>query len=134
MSKLESALNDLVSSFADSVLAALRGSSLQDLLAVSGKASGSPRPERARKQEQIPLDLKPRVSGRLARRSPEQVAQVVNKVVLLVKTHKEGMRAEEIRKKLGLLPKEMPRILKDGLASKKLTAKGQKRATTYFAK
>jgi hypothetical protein len=30
--------------------------------------------------------------------------------------------------------KEMPRILKLGLTAKKLSAKGQKRATTYFAK
>jgi hypothetical protein len=134
MTKLKSALNDLVSSFADSVLAVIRESSLEDLLSESGKAKGGSRREHAGKAEQLPLDLKPKASSRLARRSPEEIAQVVNKVVLLVKTHKEGMRAEEIRRKLGLLPKEMPRILKDGLASKKLTAKGQKRATTYFAK
>jgi hypothetical protein len=29
--------------------------------------------------------------------------------------------------------KEMPRILKEGLAKKKLKSKGQKRATTYSA-
>jgi hypothetical protein len=29
--------------------------------------------------------------------------------------------------------KEMPRVLKEGLAKKKLKAKGQKRATTYSA-
>jgi hypothetical protein len=33
-----------------------------------------------------------------------------------------------------MLAKEMPRILKEGLSTKKLTSKGQKRATTYFAK
>src|SRR5579863_4260265 len=116
MSKLKSALNALVSTFADSVLAVIRESSLDDLLSESGKARGGPRRERAGKVEQLPLDLKPEVTDRLARRSPEQIAQVVNKIVLLVKTHKDGMRAEEIRRKLGLLPKEMPRILKDGLA------------------
>ena len=42
-------------------------------------------------------------------------------------------RAEEIRSKLGMQAKEMPRILKQGLAAKKLTSKGHKRATTYFA-
>ena len=49
-----------------------------------------------------------------------------------MKTQKNGMRAEEIRSKLGLQSKEMPRILKEGLSTKKLTSKGQKRATTYF--
>jgi hypothetical protein len=29
--------------------------------------------------------------------------------------------------------KEMPRVLSEGLAKKKLKKKGQKRATTYFA-
>ena len=51
-----------------------------------------------------------------------------------MKTHKNGLRAEEIRTKLGMLSKEMPRILKEGVAKKKLTSKGQKRATTYFVK
>jgi hypothetical protein len=138
MSSLKSALNDLVSTFADSLLAAIRESSLEDLLSESGKVKGGPRRERVVRAEQLPLDLQagkaPTRSGRLARRSPEEIAQIVNKIVLLVKTHKEGMRAEEIRSKLGLLPKEMPRVLKDGLAAKKLASKGQKRATTYFAK
>lgn len=73
-------------------------------------------------------------NGRLRRRSDEEIATALNKIVLLVKTHREGMRAEEIRSKLGMLPKEMPRILKEGVAKKKLTTKAQKRATTYFAK
>lgn len=30
--------------------------------------------------------------------------------------------------------KEMPRILKEGLSARVLRTKGQKRATTYFAK
>ena len=59
---------------------------------------------------------------------------MLGKIVLLVKTHKDGMRSEDIRAKLGLESKEMPRVLKEGLAKKKLSAKGQKRATTYFAK
>ena len=59
---------------------------------------------------------------------------MLNKIVLLVKTHKDGMRAEAIRAKLGMQAKEMPRILKEGISAKKLSSKGQKRATTYFAK
>jgi Fic family protein len=51
-----------------------------------------------------------------------------------MKKHKDGMRAEQIREKLGLQAKEMPRVLKEGLATKLLSKKGQKRATTYLAK
>jgi hypothetical protein len=50
-----------------------------------------------------------------------------------VKKHKEGLRAEQIREELGLQAKELPRVLKEGLSSRKLKSKGQKRATTYFA-
>jgi len=73
-------------------------------------------------------------NGRLPRRSAEEIAKALDKIVLLVKTHKDGMRAEEIRAKLGMLSKEMPRILKEGIAKKRLASKGQKRATTYTAK
>jgi len=54
-------------------------------------------------------------------------------VTSLVKKHKEGLRAEQIREELGLQAKELPRVLKEGLSSRKLKSKGQKRATTYFA-
>jgi hypothetical protein len=65
--------------------------------------------------------------ARLPRRSAEEIAGLLGKIVLLVKTHKDGMRAEEIRKRLGMQTKEMPRILKEGIATKKLTSKGRKR-------
>ena len=43
------------------------------------------------------------------------------------------MRAEQIRSELGMQPKEMPRILGEGLASRRLKKRGHKRATTYYA-
>jgi hypothetical protein len=69
-------------------------------------------------------------SGRLQRRSPEDIANALASVVALVKSKKNGLRAEEIRKALKMQSKEMPRVLKEGLAKKKLKSKGQKRATT----
>ena len=42
-----------------------------------------------------------------------------------------GVKA--IKEKLGMDRREVPRILKEGLAKKKLKAKGQKRATMYTA-
>lgn len=55
-------------------------------------------------------------------------------MVGLVKKHGDGLRAEQIRAELGMQAKELPRVLKEGLASRKLRSKGQKRATTYFAR
>ncbi len=54
-------------------------------------------------------------------------------MIALVKKHKDGLRAEQIREQLKMQSKEMPRVLKEGLAKRKLKAKGQKRATTYTA-
>ena len=74
-----------------------------------------------------------RKSGRLARRSIEDITKALDQVVALVKGKKDGLRAEQIRAALKMQSKEMPRVLKEGLDKKKLKAKGQKRATTYFA-
>ncbi len=132
-SSLSAQLTTLASRFAEQVLDAIKSASLQELVGAKGSAANG-RPAQARPTATLPEKARVKPSGRLARRSPEEIAKAVDKIVLLVKTHKEGMRAEEIRSRLGLLPKEMPRILKAGVAAKKLSSKGQKRATTYFAK
>jgi hypothetical protein len=75
-----------------------------------------------------------RKSGRLQRRSAEEIKATLDKIHGLLKGKKEGLRAEQIRAALKLDVREMPRVLKEGLASKKLSSKGQKRATTYFAR
>jgi hypothetical protein len=140
-SPLRSSLQHLAAAFADSVLAAIRAASLEELLTESktagprrgpapGLRAAPPAPSAATRR--AAPTLKP--SGRLARRSPGQIAATIDRVATLVKKHPKGLRAEQIRVELGLLPKEMPRVLKEGLAAKKLTCKGQKRATTYFAK
>jgi hypothetical protein len=140
MATLRTKLDALASAFADQIIASLQGASLHELVGStdagrvvgngrsrSGGGGGQPDP--------LSTPAKPsRKPGRLPRRSAEEVAKTLDKIVLLVKTQKAGLRAEEIRSKLGMQAKEMPRILKLGLSKKKLTSKGQKRATTYFAK
>jgi hypothetical protein len=71
-------------------------------------------------------------AGRLARRSPEQIAKAVERVVALVKKSKDGLRSEQIRAELKLDKRELPRVLGEGLTKKVLKSKGQKRATRYF--
>jgi hypothetical protein len=132
---LQSTLYSLAASFTESILDVIRGASLDELLQSknkarlngrsSGTASATPSGSAAKRRFQK--------SGRLPRRSAEDIAKTAGQVVSLVKKHKEGLRAEQIRSELGLQPKEMPRILKEGLAKKVLKSKGQKRATTYFA-
>jgi hypothetical protein len=126
MATLRSQLTDLAQSFAEGVISALRGASLEELVGdrTSKGRSRTPASNGAAPSRRA----KP---GRLPRRSAEDIAKSLDLVVKLVKT--QPLRAEQIRKKLGLDVREMPRILKEGVAKKRLKAKGQKRATTYFA-
>ena len=130
---LRTQLDALASSFASAVVEAIRGASLHELGGETGNgrrrvAGGGGQPD--------PLSV-PEEEGQ-ERTTPSTFGrgdrEALDKIVLLVKTHKNGMRAEEIRSTLGMESKEMPRILKEGLAKKKLTSKGNKRATTYFVK
>jgi hypothetical protein len=130
--------------FTASVLDAIRGASLEELLAESSAGSGRRGPGRPPRLSRLPSAAPlagagaPRAarttrSGRLKRRSADDIAAALDRVVQLVKKHKAGLRAEQIREELRMQSKEMPRILKEGLTKKKLKAKGQKRATTYTA-
>jgi hypothetical protein len=74
----------------------------------------------------------PKRATRLPRRSLEEIKQTLSEVVKLVGKGR-GLRAEEIRTAMNLDLREVPRVLKEGLATKVLKAKGQKRATTYTA-
>jgi len=131
---LRSQLNELAAQFADAVVNAIRGSSLEELLAQAG-GSGAPRRGPGRPRSAAASESKSRVRspGRLPRRSAEEIAAELDRVVAVVKKSKAGLRAEEIRAALKMQPKEMPRILKEGLSAKVLKSKGQKRATTYTA-
>lgn len=144
---LRSALDDLASNFAAAVLAAIRGASLEELVGGGSSTASAPRRPVGRPRKTVqakasapratpakPAAAKPAKTkgGRLARRTPEDVAKTLAAVVSLLKTKKDGLRSEQIRASLKLDKREMPRVLGDGLAKKVLKSKGQKRATSYF--
>jgi len=137
-SSLRTNLRSLADTFAGAVLDAIRSASLEELLADAGGGRPGPGRPRGSKAQAAPSGAGSarkgrRSSGRLARRSPEQIAKALDGVVSLVKKHKAGLRAEQIRAQLGMQAKEMPRVLAEGLAKKKLKRRGRKRATTYTA-
>jgi hypothetical protein len=132
--RLRSQIDELAASFASSIVETIRGASLQELIAEPHRAAATGGSSRV--VSKLPTSRAvsaPSSSGRLTRRSPEDIAMVLDNVLSLVRKNKEGLRAEQIRAELGLQSKELPRILKEGLTKKKLKAKGQKRATTYYA-
>jgi hypothetical protein len=132
---LRTQLESLASNFASSVLDAIRGASLEELLVdSSGSARRGPgRPPKSTPPRTAVATPRARKSTRLARRSIEDITKALHLVVALVKGKKGGLRAEQIRAALKMQSKEMPRVLQEGLAKKKLKSKGQKRATTYFS-
>jgi hypothetical protein len=132
-SQLHSRISLLASSFVDSVLEAVKSSSLQELLDGGSAHRAEPRAQPA--AAALRSGRAPTATpGRLPRRSAEDIAKTLEVVVSLLGSRKNGLRAEQIRSELNMQAKELPRILKEGLGRKKLRAVGQKRATTYFAK
>jgi hypothetical protein len=139
---LQSRLGELAHAFSERVLEAIRGASLEELFAgssgprVAPKRAAPAAPARAaestRRAPERAVPVAARRSGRLSRRSSGEIERVISEIVALLAEHPEGLRAEQIRKRLGLLAKELPRPLKEGLDSGLLGKAGQKRATTYF--
>jgi hypothetical protein len=139
---LRAALDEIAKTMTASILAAIRAGTLEDLLAETRIGRGvrtTPRPAKkvvaaAEAKEVATKRAATRTKlGRLPRRSPAQVAKVLEQVVSLVKK-KPGLRAEQIRVQLALDVREVPRVLKHGLDTKQLAKKGEKRSTEYFAK
>jgi hypothetical protein len=136
MSSLKTNLESLAASFASEIVRAIQSSSLEDLLGEIGGSSKRPRPAVGRPAAAPAPSGRPAKTtkrGRLKRRSAADIAAELDRVVSLVKSHKTGLRAEQIREQLDMQANEMPRVLKEGLSKRKLKSKGQKRATTYFA-
>jgi hypothetical protein len=136
-SQLQSRISQLAASFVESVLEAVKTSSLQEL--IDGSAAHpaelrAPRAAAGAPAIAVPRAARTTPTGRLARRSAEDIAKTLEIVVSLLGSRKNGLRAEQIRSELNMQAKELPRILKEGLSRKKLRAVGQKRATTYFAR
>jgi hypothetical protein len=131
---LRSAIDAAASVFTNSILSAIRGASLEELLAQAGGAARRRGGSEAGAARPAAGAASGRRAGRLKRRSAADIHKALEQVVGLVKKSKTGLRAEQIRAQLGMQSKEMPRILKEGVAKKQLRTKGQKRATTYFAR
>jgi hypothetical protein len=129
MSTLQTRLATLASKFADEVLVAIQASSLEEILVDRGGRRGPGRPRAAGA-----APARARRAGRLKRRSAEDIQKQLANVVAALKATKKGMRAEEIKARLKLDRREIPRVLAEGLKKKAITRKGQKRATTYFAR
>jgi hypothetical protein len=135
MSKLlRDTIAQLAETFVSGVLSAVRSASLEDLASETGSARPAGRTAAAPKAAAAAPAVKARRGrgGRLKRRTPEDIAQVIEHIVSLLRANANGLRAEEIRAKLGLSAAELPRPINEALASRTITKTGEKRATRYF--
>lgn len=136
MSTLQSRIQALSAAFADSIIAALRETSISELTSAAGVGGGGRGKHVHSSSEDIEeTPTKPRAAkktGRLARRSEEDILKVVEEILVVVKKHPEGIRAEELREELGLDKKEMPKPMLVALANGSLRKEGEKRATVYY--
>jgi hypothetical protein len=123
MSNLKSTIAGLAESFAAAVLTAIRTASLEEILEQTGDGRG-----------RASLGMSAGRGGRRVRRTADDIASLVDSIESLLTKNPNGLRAEQIRKELNLLAKELPRPLAEGVAQKRFAKEGQKRATTYFAK
>jgi hypothetical protein len=139
MPSIRSAVEAAAADFVEAIMAIFNDVSLDDLAA---ERSGGARPRKtsgitpsmAKALKATSIGRPKKKGARLARRSPEQIAEIVGRVVGLLKKNKDGLRSEQIRAELAMAAKEMPRVLQEGLDSKKMRKRGEKRATVYFAK
>jgi hypothetical protein len=134
----------LTNSFVDGILAAVHDATFADLASFAVSASLRPTGSMSvmvnSREMKIPLYDGPvsakkstRKSGRLTRRTPEQIADAVNTVATLLRNHPAGLRSEQIRAELGMDVRELPRVLKEGIADRTLRVlSGQKRSTLYI--
>lgn len=135
---LSEKLKQLAATFADAVSEVVEAEMrdrMTNALSALGATGGSGDTEvrRGRPAKAPKTGKKAKSEGRLPRRSLEEIQAVVADVVKLVAKHPDGLRSETIRTELDLDVREVPRVLKEGVAMGTLKSHGQKRATVYFA-
>jgi len=129
---IQETIQSLAADFAASVLAAIREATLEEIVELKVAGTSTPSSKRATAPTASHKSVPARASsGRLARRSDEDVAKVVDRICALLAKAKDGLRAEVLREKLGVEAKELPRPIAQALKEKRITKSGNKRATTY---
>jgi hypothetical protein len=128
-SSIESEIESLVATFVADLTSLLRASALDVVQEALG--AGRPRaPRQARgATSRAPATGERRPKG--AKRDPRDIEALTEKLASFVKKT-PGQRIEQIGKALNTSTKELALPVKKLVAAKRLSTKGQKRATTYF--
>jgi hypothetical protein len=115
-STLRASLESIVSRFVEDILSTVR-SGLDEAVFGEDRQDVSPRPS---------------ARGTRARRRNLDVSGEMEHIVAAVRRHDGGIRAEELRKEVGLDKVIFVRAVQRLLADRQLRKTGEKRRTTYF--
>ncbi len=135
---LQDKITEIVAAASEEIVRLVRESSMSEVFSypnsapVARVAPPAAKPFRQAKPDTAPSKPRPGPTGRV-RRSPDQLNKDMNAIVALVAKHPTGLRSEQIKQKLGLATKDVPRPIAAALEQKLLKKKGEKRSTTYYA-
>lgn len=137
MTTLHATINALASKLAHELLASLRNASLDQIIAETAAGHvarrGPGRPPKTQPTKVHAATTTVKRGRKRIRRSAEDIAKTADKVVSALKSHKSGLRSEQLQKILHLAKKDITGPIALALKSKKITKRGERRATTYFA-
>jgi hypothetical protein len=120
-------MSELATSLVESILAAARSAPLEQLWADPRGARREPRGNGGGNANRLSAVVSSAEARGGSTRGAEKTLELV---VLLVRGQPGGMRAEHLRKTLGVSKLDITRALKQGLETKKIVRKGERRATT----
>lgn len=91
------------------------------------------RPAKAAKPAKVAAKPAKAPKARGGRRTAEELEQFGKRVYDLLKQRPQGLRIEQINRELGTATSDLMRPIKKMLDEKRLSKKGDRRATVYFA-
>jgi len=135
MTNFQNDMNHAVQGFVEQITELARRAALETLESAFGGKAGhggaAPAPAVA---AMAPPGMvragRPR-GGRGAKRTAEDLEALSEKFAAFVKAN-PGLRIEQINKELGTTTKDLALPIRKLIADKEISAKGQKRSTTYF--
>jgi len=130
MSNIDDEVREAVESFVEQLKGLIQRAALESVqTALNG---GNPPALRGSKRQARPAAAGSARYDAISKRSPAELAALIKKLHSHIAKH-PGLRIEKISAGLGLPTKALVLPVKRLISERKVTTKGQKRATVYFA-
>ena len=131
MSDFQSEMNRTVQGFVAQISELARRAAIDTLESAFGARGGRAAGTRAASAIMAPAPVGRPRGGRGAKRTAADLEELSTKFVSFVKAH-PGLRIEQINKELGTTTKDLALPIRKLISDRMISAKGNKRSTTYF--